>query len=255
MFEIPFIDKINILVKMIKSSYLFWIIIGAFIVLITMLFIFKKHRKLVFLIYILTFTGGMILLSHSQFVKFLDYFVEVLFNMIYFPNFCLYTLLFVIINIVMLWSINSKKILEVNKKVIIVFYSIITFLFILVINTLLNSDIDLQSKLSIYSNKNLLAIIELSTFIMTLLYIYLFVGFILKKLLKVNNKSVEANEKEVKQLSKVELIEIVPNVDNSLKDINKFITNLKNQNAGLQEVNNNDFYETSKKLVNLYSKV
>ena len=96
----------------------------------------------------------------------------------------------------MIYVFNSKKILEHNRKIVMATYFVVTILFCLVISTIGKVGIDLNDKISIYSNKTVLSLIETSTFIIGILYIYLFAGFILKRLLP--NKNLSELEKTIR---------------------------------------------------------
>lgn len=258
MFEIPFLEKINIIFNLVKSSKTFFGLIIFSFVFMVLLFAFKKRRKLIFTIFTLTFVGSLLFINSSQLGKFFDYFVEVLMNLLYFPNFCLYTVLFVSLNIVMIYAINSKKILEYNRKIVIGIYLVVCILFAFTINTIGNININLNDKLSIYSNKIVLSLIETTTLIITLLYAYLFIGFILKRILYTKNenelqKTIKMQRVLLDNTSNVKMTEKYEK--NMTRTFNKFIENVNSNSLTLNEIKTTDFEVSSNALIDLYSKL
>lgn len=258
MFEVPISEKINIIFNLVKNSKMFFGLMIFSMVFMILLFAFKKRRKLIFGLFTITFIGSLLLINSGELGKFLDYFVEVLMNLLYFPNFCLYSVLFVSLNIIMIYAMNSKKILEHNRKIIIGVYLISCILFALTINTIGSIDINLNDKLSIYSNKTVLSLIESTTFIITLLYVYMFLGFVLKRILYTKN------ENELQKTIRMQRVLLDNNGNskmtekyekNMTKTFNKFIENVNNNSLTLNEIKTDDFELNSNALIDLYSKL
>ena len=252
MFEVPIKDKFSIIFDLIKSSFNFWIIIGLSLIFMLLLLIFKKRRKIIFSIFMICFVAAIVLFNYKQLGYFLDYFVEVLLNLIYFPNFCLYSVLFISLNIVMLNTLFSRKTLEHNRKIVITVYCVVAILFSLVISTIGNLNINLNDKIALYSNKKILSLIEISTFIIAALYIYLLFGLILKKMLH------SRKENELSKTTKLKPIQdTLPNFnynkEAAVNSFGKFINAVPNNSLSFNEIETNNFDSVSNALIDLYS--
>lgn len=164
MFELPVLDKLMNLKNMIFSSILFIILFFIFILIIVLMLIFKKKKKLIFFVSLISIIGILIFISFNKFNIFIDYFIDVLFSFIYYPNFTLYCIFIFIINVIMINLLNKNNFL--SKVTIIIYYSIM-FLFILTIKIIDKENIDIHSKISIFGNNYLLSFIEISTFLFT----------------------------------------------------------------------------------------
>lgn len=220
MFEIPIPKKINILFNNIISNKLFILLLILFII-ITIILILKK-KKIIFLISIFLIISILIFISYNKFFNFLDYFVDTLFNILYFPNFAVFTLIIV--------YINFKSLFKLNKLTIIFYYPIM-YLFILIINIIKNNNIALNSKLSIYTNSNLLSLIEITTFLF-LLYIIINIIIFLSK--KIHFNKVKLKKIEVSTLPKIQF-----NIDTIVFD----------------KINISNYNKTNQELLNLYASI
>jgi hypothetical protein len=102
--------------------------------------------------------------------------VEEIFMAIYFPNLAVYSLVIVSTNICLFISLIKKQVQNEYKIANIFSTIILDFLFILILETIIKNDIDIYETLTIYSNKEMLVLIELSTAIYTAWIIV--IGFI-----------------------------------------------------------------------------
>jgi len=123
----------------------------------------KKIKRYIFGIYLLVFIS-VIVKYHSSFLSILDYLVNNIFVIFYFPNIAVYALMIVIINIIMLNSLFSNKD-KVLRIINIASYSMIMYLLLLVIYTITTENLDVYDTISLYSNQNTLVLIELSNII------------------------------------------------------------------------------------------
>jgi hypothetical protein len=171
MVKYSIIEKFNVLLTIIKSSpfFLTCFIVGIFLLSFVILD-FKTTKKVrnKFMLLSLILTIGFIIYKYYNYLITLsDNLVEEIFMAIYFPNLAVYTIVIVSTNICLFVSLLKKK-LQNEYKVANIFSTILLdFLFILILETIIKNKIDVYETLTVYSNKELLILIELSTAIYT----------------------------------------------------------------------------------------
>lgn len=169
--DFSFIEKLNILMKLISSSSLFLIlsIIGVLllILLIGCIILNKKLNKTIFII-IFSFIGLLILINYGSIIfNVLDYIIDCVFKALYFPDLPIYVGAFSISNIYFIISMFSKKETKVRKIVNLVCTIIFDFIFILIINLVSKYNINIYDEINLYTNSTLLVLLELSMGIFT----------------------------------------------------------------------------------------
>ena len=162
-----FIEKLDVLMKLVSSSYLF---LGAMIVcilLLALLIIFtvlnKKVNKWVFII-ISSFLGILLLINYRGIiVKVLDIILDSVFMALYFPNLPIYSSIIFIANFFFVIGIFSKKKTKLQKISNIINAVILDFLLILIIDVVTKNNINIYDEVNLYTNSTLLVLLELST--------------------------------------------------------------------------------------------
>ena len=159
------IDKIKILFSSIfdfKGVFVF----GILMVVFTAFYLIKKlsakrytfsmilSMVLVFLISILT--------NLKALSKTFDNFMTVFFTGIYFPSIYLYISTLIIVLIGFLYSVINIKLRKVYKVINKVMFVINNIIFVVIINIIAKNKIDIFSINSLYTNKNLVALLEIS---------------------------------------------------------------------------------------------
>ena len=196
MVKYSIIEKLNVLLTIIKSSpfFLTCFIVGTFLLSFVILD-YKTTKKIrnKFLIFALILTLGFIFYKYYNYlISLSDNLIEEIFMAIYFPNLAVYTIVIVSTNICLFISLLKKK-LNNEYKVANIFSTILLdFLFILILETIIKNKIDVYETLTVYSNKELLILIELSTAIYTAWL--LVVGF-----MKLVDKTIRKEIVEVKK--------------------------------------------------------
>ena len=198
-------EKIGILFSIIKTSPLFIVSFIIGIILITMMFLDLKTTKkirekllIVIWISVMIFIGIRYL---NYLIKISDNLVEEIFTAIYFPNIAIYTIIIITVNIALIIGLLKKK-MTTSYKVANVFTTVvIDFLFILILETIIKNKIDVYETLTVYSNKDLLTLIELSSGMYTA---WLFVV----ALIRIVEKSMPEEKivkEEIKEPEKIEI--------------------------------------------------
>lgn len=197
MSRLSLLDKLKILGDVVSSSNIFVVAIVIMVSLgIILIATSIKTKKTNRVIYIAIY-GSIIIVSlifyREELFNMFDYMMNNFFIAIYFPNLAIYFAAIIATNVILCISIFNKKISKLIKTVNIVMFCIIHYLLFLTINIVIKSKLDIFSQVSIYQNKNALALIELSStvFITWILFliIYKIIRFYQQK------KEIEDDEK------------------------------------------------------------
>lgn len=203
-------EKIGILFNIIKTSPLFIVSFIIGIILITMMFLdLKTTKKIREKLLIVIWISVMIFIGIrycNYLIKISDNLVEEIFTAIYFPNIAIYTIIIITVNIALIIGLLKKK-MTTSYKVANVFTTVvIDFLFILILETIIKNKIDVYETLTVYSNKDLLTLIELSSGMYTA---WLFVV----ALIRIVEKSMPEEKIVKEEIKEPEKIEIPINCD------------------------------------------
>lgn len=194
MIQLSFIEKIQALLEIVKSSSLFIILFLVAASLIALLVIdYKINKKVNGKLFIATIVVTLLFIAIKYFNPLLtlaDNLVEELIEMIYFPNLAVYLFTLISINVISLYTIIKNKFF-IHKITSIITSIIIDFLFILTLDIIVKNNIDIYERLTVYSNKELLVLIELTTIIYT-------IWFVITAFIKlVNNTINSGSEKQI----------------------------------------------------------
>ena len=169
--DFSFIDKIKMLLQLISSSYLFLICMILGILVLTILIICtilnKKINKWVFIVVSIV-VGILLLINYGDIlIKSLDVILDSIFMALYFPNLPVYMSVILISNVVFITSIFNKKQTKSRKITNTVNAIFLDFLLILIIEVVRKNNINIYEEISLYTNSNLLVLLELSMGIFT----------------------------------------------------------------------------------------
>lgn len=216
MLQLTLLEKLKILFDLILASP-FFIFLLIFTILVFIILLDSKNykkrqvQKYILGIYLLVFIA-VIIKHHSSFISVVDYLINNVFVIFYFPNIAVYATMIIIINLIMLKSIFSNKD-KIIRIVNMASYSIIMYLMLLIIYTITTESIDVYNEVSLYSNTTILSLVELSN-ILFLIWIILIIlnkllDFLETKGLKTKSKILPTTEKEIVTVEK-EVIKEVP---------------------------------------------
>lgn len=125
----------------------------------------KKIIKVFIIILYLGLFGALIYFYGDIIFNFLDYLMNNIFILLFFPNLAVYTLVIIIMNVLFLKSIFSDKDSKLMKTINIIFFIIINIVFYLILDNVMTNKIDIYENLSIYTNNNLLVLIQISMYL------------------------------------------------------------------------------------------
>jgi len=209
MSNMSFLDKIKILGDVISSSNIFIIAIVIFIIL-GFLFAttnksnYKSSRKVYILMY-LAIISIIFITYNSSLSKMFDYMMNNFFIAVYFPNLAIYLAAIIATNIITWVSIFNFKNSKIIKVINVVVFCIIHYLLVLILNIITDKGLDVFTQTSIYGNKQLLALIELTSTLFVVWIIFLVVYKLIKKWLeKQSESSVTENKTILNDINKLE---------------------------------------------------
>ena len=165
MVQATFLEQLQTTLNIfISNKYVFYIAliaIGAILVLeLSNKFKNKKIvRILSILIYLVVF-GTLLFFFHEEIFTLVDYLINNVFLLLFFPNLAVYTFVILVINIVLVRSIIKDK--KGLNHINIILFVVFNVLFYLIIDNVIHNNINIYEQLSIYTNKELLILIELS---------------------------------------------------------------------------------------------
>ena len=180
MAALSLLEKLAILFEVSKSSILFiiaifFIIFFGLILITTNKINIKSSRRLFILLYvfIIAFT---VMLYRESLLNMMNYLMKNLFVIIYFPNLAVYFAAIVITSIIIWFSVFSYKTPTIIKNINIVVYLIISYLLVVLLSIINSQKLDVFNQVSVYGNKQALAVIELtsSLFIIWMIFLILY---------------------------------------------------------------------------------
>ena len=185
MTQTTILDKLKIVFDISLSSKLFIAVI-AFIILLAIVALTTNRKnaqrgKWIYGLVYAAIITAIIIFYHSSLGKMFDYMMNNFFIVLYFPNVAIYLAAIIITNIILLVSVFSFKTPKLVRNINIIVYSIIHYLLALVLSIITKNNLDIFSQVSVYSNKNAQAIIELSSLIFMLWIVFLVFYKIIRK--------------------------------------------------------------------------
>ena len=185
MIDFSLTEKLVQLKDIIMSSPFFFVSLIIGIVLLTIMIVgIKKNRRINKLIFIITWLFVAIFCIARYFKFFISIFDRLfgrIVDELYFPSMSSYTVVLIFTNIVFALSFIKKKINNVFKIINVAFAMIIDFLFILILDTLMKSNVDISARFDIYMNSKLLVLLEVSMSVFAIWMIIVLILYLINK--------------------------------------------------------------------------
>ena len=205
MIQMSLLEQIIHLVEMIVSSpltiFLLFIICGFIALLIAEI---KSKEKIISKLLVYGFIISAIIVAlifNKPLFLLLDSFMNNLFQTILFPNIVVYILIIATINIFLISFLLKDKVN--NKYIIPTFIAAIQidFLGILTLNTISKNEIDIYSELTMYSDKDLLVLLQFTTELFMLWIVVMVLILVISNLINIKNKELKKqNLSKIKNL-------------------------------------------------------
>ncbi len=180
MSKLSFADKLRVFIDVSKSSSLYLIVI---ILLLILGYIFinttkktAKRNKIIYLVISVFIAGILIITYHGSLSKMFDYMMNNFFIALYFPNLAIYLAAIIVTNIIVWISLFNFKTSKLIKRLNIIIYIIINYLLALILSVINSNKLDIFAQESVYGNKKVTALIELSSeiFITWIIFLILY---------------------------------------------------------------------------------
>ena len=202
MTSISMLDKLKLVLNL--SENVFNIAIIVFMIFISFLFITtnknnrKSSLKAYIAMYIILFAVILIRYYDSLPTMF-DYFMDNVFDIIYFPNIAVYIGFIILSNIIMLVSIFSTRTHKYIKTINVIISGILDYIFVLFVSLVNAKKINVFNIESLYSNRNIHTLIELSSNIFILWIVFLIIFKIVISIIE-NNKNKKISKVSVEHI-------------------------------------------------------
>lgn len=202
MTSISMLDKLKLVLNL--SENVFNIAIIVFMIFISFLYITtnknnrKSSLKAYIAMYIILFAVILIRYYDSLPTMF-DYFMDNVFDIIYFPNIAVYMGFIILSNIIMLVSIFSTRTHKYIKTINVIISGILDYIFVLFVSLVNAKKINVFNIESLYSNRNIHTLIELSSNIFILWIVFLIIFKIVISIIE-NNKNKKISKVSVEHI-------------------------------------------------------
>ena len=185
--------KIKTIFDLIGSQSFFMTLFVILVATIVMIIInYRIQSKAPRIIAVILYIGMVILvlLRYGNYIVSLnDSLVEKVFKAAYFPNIVVYTCMLIISVILLLITFIDKKFSNVTKISNTACFSIIWFLFVLVLDTVKRAGINFYEVTEVYNNSTVMILLQTSMFIFIFWLFIFLMDFIVRKLSKENKKT------------------------------------------------------------------
>lgn len=179
MSKLSLLEKLSLFFEVAKDSV--WSIL-ILIVLLVLIYIFMgtnkktiKRNKIIYICFSLLVLISLLICYLPSISKIFDNMINNLFIVIYFPNLAVYFAAIIATSIILWISLFSYKTSKLIKRLNLIIYLIINYLFALLLYVINNNKLDIFNTESIYTNKQATALIELSSIIFVVWIIFLII--------------------------------------------------------------------------------
>ena len=144
--------------------------------------------------------------------KLFDNLINTVFRQIFFPNLATYIIIIIITNIIFLYTILNKKTKTLSKITNSIFFSLIMVLMVYTLDLIIKNKINVYEQEQLYTNEQVLTIIEASTIIFGLWILIIISKFSIKKLINKSNEKIlkEFKNEETNTNEQADKVEITP---------------------------------------------
>ena len=177
MSKMSFLDKLNILINLSKTSKFYLIALVVLLIFgIILAFTSKKNEqrnRTLYFIMTVAIATILVVTYHSSLGNMFSYMMNNFFIVVYFPNIAIYLAAIIAMNIIVWISIFSFKSSKLIRLLNITIYIIMNYLLALLLSVVNENKLDIFNQVSIYGNDQATALIELSSIIFVVWIIFL----------------------------------------------------------------------------------
>ena len=227
-------EKFICIFNIVKDQWIYLAFLGVILLLLLIANFKKKSKKVCFIMSLLSYIGlvSYIIINYSKQIGVLfDSLMDNLFLNIYFPSVYVYLFILLVIDITTFVVLMNRRGSSIYKWIHSIFFFAIHFILVLILENISVNKIDVFSKASLFSSKDLIMLLEFSVNIFILWIISLvFVYFTNLVTEKVSLSSVLKHKEKEKLYEPVQM-----NVLTADADVN---FNHDNSNVGLENQEN-----------------
>lgn len=165
--DFSLVEKLEILVNIIVSSplFLFCCMIGISLLILYIICIKRNWRINKWIFISLWIILGIILIINynNVFLYIIDNLFDSIFKILYFPSLSTYITIVCLSNFIFFYTLSNKKIKSKNRIINFTSVLIINILLVLIIDIVKKNDINVYDQINIYTNSNLLVLLELTS--------------------------------------------------------------------------------------------
>ena len=177
MINLSFMERIKTIFEVIKNNSLTVYLIPGIILFMIALIILacksSKVTKIILSIFYVGIVGFMLYFFRNPILNFMDYLVEVIVNNILFPNIAVYTSTLIIVDLALIIALLSDKISKFVKTMNIICFTLMQFLLFFIVSNVIQNNIDVYEMLNVYTNSELLVLVETSMIIFAIWVLFL----------------------------------------------------------------------------------
>lgn len=162
--ELSFFDKLLVLWDNVLDHPLFIVI---FFIPVLLFFLQKRHGKKVFIISYFLVIFTLLIFFGDIIFKLFDNLMDGLFMFLYFPNFISLFFIILVCSLIALVSLFSKNVNNVSRAINYISFGIIQSLFALILIIVKLHKVNIYKADSLYTDKDVLALMQILTFVFT----------------------------------------------------------------------------------------
>lgn len=214
--QLSFMDKINVVIDITKSNKAFFIIL-LLLLFLSILFATtnrknSKESKITYGLIYLACIAVIVIKYFKSLSAMYDCMMNNLFIVFYFPNISVYVAAIIITNIIVWINMFSKKSRAIIKAVNSSVFFFMHYILILLLSIIANSNLDVFDSTSLYANKDVHSLIELSSNIFIIWIIFLVLYKIIISYLERGKNDVTVVEKVIVK-EKVKLPKVLKTIN------------------------------------------
>lgn len=199
--QLSIMDKIKVVIDMTKSNKMFFVIL-ILLLFLSILFATTsrknaKESKITYGLIYLACIAAIVIKYFKSISSMYDCMMNNLFIVFYFPNISVYVAAIIITNIIIWVNMFSKKSRAIIKAVNSAVFFFMHYILILLLSIIANNNLNVFDSTSLYANKNVHSLIELSSNIFIIWIIFLIVYKIVISYLERGKEEVTVVEKVV----------------------------------------------------------
>lgn len=175
------LEKIMCIINIVENNWIYYIFLISVVLFLILLSIKKISKKSCFLSILTVHLSllGYTIFNYSKELGIIgDELINNFFVNIYFPSTYVYLFVITFLDVTALVSLISRKVNKAYKWVHGIFFFIMQFVSVLVLESLSKNEIDIFSKVSLFSNKELVMLLEFSinifiAWLLTIIFVYI----------------------------------------------------------------------------------